>query len=280
LINNIDLDIPLEIAPDRKATGKSTGKATGKHATVPMPKMRTNTHSVPNSRGSQPPQPQPQLPPSYIIPPVDPNDTSWLDSAPVTTDLGQSLVDFPSSTGETEGVTLSTRVPAHWVTAIDTIRQKPGTNMPNVWPRRSNFVRWCIHVGMRELYRISQELDREGRLLEPMDPSLRARIFLEQQAGAVTARADTQNEARINIQRIAEAVNELVAYNELAEAADMINTWMEGATSQASPFWQMFFTKVIVEEPTLKTPLAMLINDGHIVNDYLVETARRYKIID
>lgn len=204
------------------------------------------------------------------------NPAEWLDSIPTAPVLSNLLMDYPASFSDADGVPLSTRVPAHWIEQIDELRQMPGTNLPDFFKRRATFVRWAVFIGMQTLHKISAEMNAEGRLDHQLDPTLRARIFLEKQGGQVAARAEAMNEAKAKVKEIAEAVAQLVEMSELAEAANLINGWLEGARDQDSPFWSHFFCKLLVSDPMMRDQLQTLIDHSQITDEYLIALYQRY----
>lgn len=206
------------------------------------------------------------------------NTKEWLDQLPTSTSLGDGLIDYPSGGDEASGFPLSTRVPAHWIVQIDSIRQMPGTNLPDIFPRRSSFVRWCIFEGMKKIWAISQELNTEGRLAQPIDSTLAARIFLEKKGGAVSAQAEAMNDATRKMDTLSEAVKTLVDMGEFNEAAEMINDWVDGAREQQSPFWVNFLCKLVVTNQVMREHVKILIDHGYIVDEYILELAERHGI--
>lgn len=205
--------------------------------------------------------------------PADP--AKWLDEIPTAFAGEAALVDYPASLGDSEGVVVNTRVPHHWISAIDHIREMPGTKLPTIWPTRGAFFRWCIAIGMAELNKISKQLNSDNPDDQfNVDPALRARIFLEKSGGRVTARSNVMNEAQESIKAIATSVKTLMAIDEYVEAADLINEWIAGATSQDSPFWKNYFSKILLHENEMREPMAILIRQGLIVDDYVVSLAQ------
>ncbi len=194
----------------------------------------------------------------------------WLDSLPTTVERNV-IVDYPASSDDGEGVPLSTRVPAQWIEIIDRIRQMPGTNLPDVWPKRSNFVRWSIIQGMQRVLEISKTLNEDDIAQMDIDPLLRAQITLEQAGGELEARAQTINNIFSRVRTIARAAQELVAVGELVEPANLINRWSDSAHEQASPFWRDTFLLALVNEPELADTLRLLIMGGHIVDERLID---------
>ncbi len=214
-------------------------------------------------------------------PPSSDKEFGWLEDLPTTTsDLDSILSAFPASVEGDAGVPIHTRVPASWLLIIDQIREQPGTILPNIWPTRSDYFRWCLHLGTRELYRVSKELNTEGRLSQPMNPTLRARIFLEQEGGEVTMRADTMIAANAQIETIAKAVDILINVREITEAVDLVNTWLSGASAQDSPFWRSYIYKLLVDNDTMKPHLRRMIMNGLLHDTYLLELAEQYGIMD
>lgn len=207
--------------------------------------------------------------------------TEWLEEIPTSVAGESALIDYPASLGESEGVVINTRVPQHWITAIDHIREMPGTKLPTIWPTRGAFFRWCIAIGMAELNKISKQMNSENPDDQfNIDPALRARIFLEKSGGRVTARASVMNEAQESIKIIATSVKTLMAIDEHSEAADLINEWIAGAIEQDSAFWKNYFSKVLLQEAEMREPMAILIRQGLIVDDYVVKLAQDSGILD
>ena len=218
------------------------------------------------------------------LPTVDTFPTTpdeYLASLPTRiTPLSELFTDYPASTGDSDGVQVSTRIPADWLEQVDSIRQLVGTMMPDIWPTRARFFRWCIQQGMRAIQTVSAELNAEGRLEQPMDDTLRARIFIEHEGGRLAARADTMNMARDQIDSIAQAVNSAIFLHEYAEAADMINAWIDGAREQSSPFWTNYMCKLLVDHELLRDALRTLVSEGMLVDEYLINLADQAGVLD
>lgn len=204
----------------------------------------------------------------------------WLDQIPTAVAGESALIDYPASMGDSDGIVINTRVPAHWISAIDHIREMPGTSLPTIWPTRGAFFRWCVAIGMAELNKISKVINSDNPEEQlNIDPALRARIFVEKGGGRVTARASVMNEAQASIKEIAVAVKALMAIDEPDEAADLLNEWIAGATAQDSMFWKNFFSKILVNEQDMKEPVAKLIKSGRIIDEYVIQLAESAGIL-
>jgi len=202
------------------------------------------------------------------------NEKEWLDALPTDTDSLSRLIDYPASYDGEESIPVHTRVAPSWVETMNRMRELPGTNLPkDIWPTMGSLFRWCIMQGMLQFRMIMEDLNREGRLEEPLDPILSTQIFLERTAGELAARSNAITDARKKASAVAEAVNLLVGMQEYAEAADMINKWIENAQELSrihqSPFWERLMIKAIVDEPTIASALVFLSDHGHIVDEYV-----------
>ena len=209
------------------------------------------------------------------------NSRDLLASAPSMVEgLDDIFTEYPAGSGEDDGTSLSARVPNHWLDAIDIIRQMPGTNFPDIFKTRSRFVRWCIAVGIKSMVRMADELNEEGRLEAPLDPTLRARIFMENQAGRLAARSDAINMAREQVESIAGAVSNCIEFGEITEAADLVNSWIQGARDKQSPFWQNYLCSLIVSNDVLKDSVRKLVVEGHITDEYVIDLAEHAGLLD
>lgn len=206
----------------------------------------------------------------------------WLDSLPTTVveDLSDIFTDYPASVGDSEGVSISTRIPASWLEQFDVIREMPGTNLPDIWSTRAKLLRWCVMQGLRAIKATADELNAEGRLSQPLDATLSARIFLEHKGGKIAARADAMNMARSQVEDIAQAVSSAIAMHEDAEGADMINEWISGARLQQSPFWQNYLVKLLVDHEQLRYAIRHFTENGLLVDEYTIELAAQHGVYD
>jgi len=203
-----------------------------------------------------------------------------LASLPTTSTVLNSIVDFPASSEDGETVTLATRVPPSWVEQIDRIREMPGTNLPDIWPKRSNFLRWAIMIGMQHITRIAAEINSDGRLDSPLDPTLRAQISIEQIGGEIDTRAATVNTITVRVKTMAKAIDDLRRIGQQPEAADWINRWMEIANEQDNDFWTDVFIMSLVKEPSIREALSELIMLGYILDEKLIDLCITEKIIE
>lgn len=204
-----------------------------------------------------------------------PNANAWMDSIP-TSLVPDEIVDYPASDPDGGSDPLTTRVPRSWLDMIDSIRQKPGTQSPDLWPKRSNFVRWCVFQGIKRMRVIQQQID-DG---EPLDPTLQARIFIEKQGGHIAARAQIMNDATTRANEIAEAVTQLMAMDEYPEAADMLNQWIAAATENDSPFWRTFFCRILLLNEKCAAAVKSLVKDGYIVDEFFISLATTAHVLD
>ena len=203
-----------------------------------------------------------------------------LDSLPTTTNVLNAIVDFPASSDDGETAVLSCRVPLSWQEQVDKIREMPGTVLPDIWPKRSSFVRWCIFIGMREITRVAGELNKEGRLENALDPTLRAQISIEQLGGEIDTRASTINTITVRVKTMSKAVDDLRRIGQHVEAADWINRWMEVANEQETDFWRNVFMMALVREESIRQALGELIINGYIVDEQLIDLCITENIID
>lgn len=192
----------------------------------------------------------------------------------------ESFIDYPASSQDGEGQVISARVPLHWLEIIDRLREMPGTNLPDIWPKRSNFVRWAIMQGIMIVTATAKELNAEGRLDQPLDPMIRAQISTEKIGGALEAKARLVNHIAAQVGEIASAVNNLIALDEEIEAANLINTWNEEAHEQETPHWRDVWLKSLLNEPNVHVSLAVLINNGHLVDERFIDMCIQRGIIE
>jgi hypothetical protein len=203
-----------------------------------------------------------------------------LGSLPTTTSTLNAIVDFAASSDDGESVTIATRVPPSWVEQIDRIREMPGTNLPDIWPKRSNFLRWCVMMGMRHILTISNEINTDGRLESPIDPTLRAQISVEQIGGEIDTRAATINTITVRVKTMAKAINDLRHIGQQAEAANWVNRWMEIANQQDAEFWHDVFVMTLVREESVREALVELIMGSFIVDEQLIDICIAEKLIE
>lgn len=206
----------------------------------------------------------------------------FLDDLPLSVSPLDRLVDYPATTypGE-ESIVASTRIPMSWAAQFEEFRDKIGSRMPKtIWKRNSDLVRWCIGYAFQDLRKIQEQLD--SGLAKP-SPLLSAQLFLEQTGGALTARANVRADAKEKATKIAEALRDLMANSEYAEAADMITAWFEGARSlrEVSPYWESTMIASLLRIADVPRIVVTLCNDGHITDpdimdqyDGLVERAQ------
>lgn len=192
----------------------------------------------------------------------------------------EAFIDYPASSQDGEGQVVSARVPLHWLEIIDRLREMPGTNLPDIWPKRSNFVRWSIMQGIMIVTATAKELDADGRLERPLDPMIRAQISTEKIGGALEAKARLINHIAAQVSEIAAATNTLIALDEEIEAANLINTWNEEAQEQETPHWRDVWLKSLIREPDLHASLATLINNGHLVDERFIDMCIQQGIIE
>ena len=197
---------------------------------------------------------------------------TYLDSIPTASQSAEWLVDFPSSLGDGESVQAQTRIPIQWVEQIDELREKPGSKIPlaSLWPKRANFYRWCIFIGMRKLREIIREED-----LADDDPVLDTLLFVEQTGGRLSARANVINDALQRVDTISKATAQLIAIGENTEAASLINQWILGARqlgrNDDSKYWENIMAKMLVFNPTAGAVVRHLVNLGYITDEYVID---------
>ncbi len=196
----------------------------------------------------------------------------WLDDLPVAISPLDELIDYPPTTypGE-ETMVVSTRIPISWASQFEEFRDKIGSRMPKrIWVKNSDLVRWCIGYGFKHLRVMQEQLDAGS--IQPT-PMLAAQHFLEQTGGQLTARAAVRNDAKEKGLKIAEALRDLVANQEYAEAADMITAWFEGARTlrEISPYWESTMLSSILRAPGVPRIIVTLCRDGYITDDEILD---------
>lgn len=199
-----------------------------------------------------------------------------IDDLPADITSIDLLVNFPASGSNGESIPIHTRIPVDWLNEIARIRELPGTLLPQgIWKTTGEFYRWAIFMAIREVDKIQRELDTEGS----HDPIINARIFIERTGGNLAARAAVIEDARRRATDLGGALTTLYKIGEFHEASEMIMQWVEQARQLAveydSKYWERVMVKTLITEPSVVQPLVDLIDNGYIVDDYLLGITRQ-----
>lgn len=186
-----------------------------------------------------------------------------LSLVPLTAADIEEFLDY-SISNDAEGVSISTRVPSQWIVMINLIRERPGTNLPQIWPTRAAFFRWCVMIGIKQIANYARETHDLTT-----DPLLSAMTFAEKEAGVIAARAKTLTEATEAFEAIAAGVAINMQLGEYDEAARWIAQWLNGAVAQQSDYWRRLFYKIAATNVTGRPALLSLLADGHLEDAYL-----------
>ena len=188
-----------------------------------------------------------------------------IESIPLTVEAVEEFLDY-ALTNDAEGVPISTRIPGQWIVAINLIREKPGTNLPQIWPTRASFLRWCVMLGIKQVAAYAASQDNPN---ESADPLLSAMNFVEKTAGTVAARAKTLTEAVETFEAIAQSVTINVSLGEYDEAARWLVQWFNGSVAQQSEYWRRVFYKIAASNLTIRPSLLSLLDNAHLEDAYL-----------
>ena len=178
------------------------------------------------------------------------------------------IFDLPSSDDDGASVHINFKMPSHWRQMIDEIREKVHTNLPDVWKTDSACYRWLMMQGILALQQIQEQLDSPEAVLSD---DVQARLFLERTVGPIRAKGEIISQTLADVKALGENVDTLMRLSEDIEAANLINTWLTGASSQMSPFYRSFFITALLDSSVLADNMRVLTERGHVLDERIVE---------
>ncbi len=191
---------------------------------------------------------------SEPLPSLQPTDL------PVLTDSGPVL-SFEASDPDGANDVLGARIPLSWFSAIQSLREAPGTPFPKVWRHNSDFARFAIAHGIK----LAQALMYEYQSGE-VDGFVEAQAFLDRSVARVKARAQLLQRTKADMDIISEGIDILVGQGEYAEAADMLISYLNDARKLGDSFWKGFFTRSLLSNSALKDHVRFLNEHGYAID--------------
>lgn len=192
--------------------------------------------------------------------------------APILPATLHDIVDYPASDENNGSMMLSTRVPISWGGLLDELRQTPNTPLPDIFKTKGRFVRWSVMQGIQILRQMINDAAETDPNVKRVDDLIEAQLFAERTAGRLAVRADVIKEALQAAESISMAVNWAINNKEYAEAASIITNYMDMLhTSVTNRFWKYTFVKTLVNDYQLRESLVLLVTEGHVDDQYLIE---------
>ncbi len=203
---------------------------------------------------------------------------AWVNNLP-TTIRDLEMFDLPAKSPGGSSVNISTKIPEQWMEAIRQIRDQPGTMLPRIFLHNGLFFRWAVARGIKDMYGVSVHLKESGEIPGSLDPTIQAAIFVDVQTARTEAESRTVNSAADQLVERTRAVLVIMRAKEYSRAADLINSWIDGARGLDDPYWQHLFVKMMLDQPEIHEPLRTLIDMGLIVDEPTLLLAKSHGII-
>ena len=170
------------------------------------------------------------------------------------------------------------RIPVEWLAAIDRIREAPGTNLPDYFPNRSLFYRWCVGEGFRTLRKLAKEANAtEG--WQPLDGMLQMLLANEELKGRSEMRARLIINAQASAQSVIEGVRVLLRSEQAVQAANELNDWADTVAGVEDEYWGTVHAGAMLGDMDNKAVVGELIRKGLITNQWLLEAAVVHGVI-